>query len=385
VHLVAPQGEVAGDAEADELEQAGGVGGKEGVWEYERWYGAQYRCITIGHGADICIGVTDITSEHVNLEALTLPLPNKYLPDFLALNIPDQEHSNKASEEEGHGNDRRERKYEGTKSKKQPKRVPKLLRAVADSRNSRHALGGIERSERKRRMYVWHMADDSFRTPKAFVAVHISTWVGQESAGDAAARRLMINLLLDICNEEVYEAGEAGLSANITDRHGSPYPGVRLEVKGYSSTLGCLVVWLAQGLVALQSTVTSNALRPTFERVQRRTAQVLNNHRYDQASQHSSAQRTASLVDPSYDWLQKATEVAACTPECLAKFISRFLSSATLRILILGDVTADSAKQLSEDLAQVFGIGDAGEEQHLVRDERDLKTGTGYVFGGMRP
>ena len=328
VHLVAPEGEVAGDEEAN-IEENKATGSEWGQstkgWCYERWYGAQYRRLELRGAGD---------SEHCFLNELSLPEANKYLPDSLSLTVSRDECCHPSSEG-GVGVVR-----DG---------VPRLLRVMIT------AEGGVE--ELVDRMVVWHLSDVSFGTPKAFVAVHLSSWEGNESAADSAARRMMINILEDITNEEVYEAGEAGLSAKIGDRHGSPYPGVRLAVKGYSNKLGRLLLWLCQRLVSLDVT----NMPETYQRVQRRTVQNLNNHRHDKAYEHCAALRSAALVQPSYQWKDKADAVEACTPAFLQNFISRFMSQVTLRVLMVGDITPQSASELSVQLASILGVAAEGD------------------------
>ena len=340
VHLVAPEGELPGDAEAnaqEELELAGGderaqAGG--GGWLYERWYGAQYRKLQ-GPAADERAGEPSPSV----LEALSLPEANQYLPEALDLTLPLEGEPFLS----GGGDESAEDLY-----------VPRLVRLVRK--------GPAPVAPAVERIWVWHLPDVSFGTPKAFVAVHISSWEGNECAADSGARRMMVNILEDVCNEEVYEAGEAGLSAKIGDRHGSPYPGVRLAVKGYSNKLGRLLLWLCRQLVSLDVT----NMPDTFERVQRRTVQNLLNHRHDKAYEHCAAMRSAELVSPSFQWKDKADAVAACTPAFLQSFIARFLSTATLRVLIAGDIAWQGAAELSVQVASTFGVAGEGDVEAVL-------------------
>ena len=63
---------------------------------------------------------------------------------------------------------------------------------------------------------VWHKVDDTFKTPRAVVAVAITTTTTYVGAREYALASLVVRLLHDSIQEELYLADVAGLQSSIS-------------------------------------------------------------------------------------------------------------------------------------------------------------------------
>ncbi|PSL16689.1 secreted Zn-dependent insulinase-like peptidase [Marinobacterium halophilum] len=186
---------------------------------------------------------------------------------------------------------------------------------------------------------LWYLPDNEFKRPKADFYLTLLSPVANQSPRQSLLAGLYTRMVQDQLNEELYDAALAGLSASL-------YPhlqGISLKLSGFSDKQPLL-------LDTLITAMRTPELKPErFARIKTQLREELENSfqdkPYNQAFNHLY---THLLGSGSTE--QKLAALETITLADLKAFYPQLLEPAGLRLLAHGNLSADTAVAMSQQV-----------------------------------
>ncbi len=189
---------------------------------------------------------------------------------------------------------------------------------------------------------LWHQQDESFGVPRATIAIALNSPRAADSARDAVATTLYARLVEDQLNALTYPAELAGLSFAVSPTR----EGLEIQVFGYDEKLPLL-------LGKLLDAMREPALAPDRFAVQKeRLRRELANRKLDHAYLQVFRALLRDVVTPSWSPRQRLAALASLTREQLVGHVASLFSTAEVKILVHGNLSADEARALTRQLRQ---------------------------------
>ncbi|GGO82751.1 peptidase M16 [Marinobacterium nitratireducens] len=190
---------------------------------------------------------------------------------------------------------------------------------------------------------LWFQQDSDFRVPRADFFFSLQSSQANADATSSVLTALYTRMVNDALNETLYDAGLAGLSANL-------YPhlrGVSVRLSGFSERQPVL-------LDALLEAMARPTLDPArFELLKRQLAQELANERNDKPYNQTTGE-LYDLLLPQYSSTQRLAALEPLDLAQLRAFIPRLLAKTSLRALAHGNLLPEDAiamtRQVNERL-----------------------------------
>ncbi|WP_327124447.1 insulinase family protein [Nitrincola sp. A-D6] len=186
---------------------------------------------------------------------------------------------------------------------------------------------------------LWHQQDQQFLRPRADIYFAMMTHLALASAENAVMLELYTRILNDQMNEMLYDASQAGLNVSL-------YPhlrGISLQISGYNDKQPLLLDYLLQEM--LQPEITP----ARFERVRQQFEERLINQRQEGPYQLAMQQLFTALMS-RWSTEDRLEALAKVTPEQLEQFLAELYTEAEVRILAHGNITADTALSMAQQI-----------------------------------
>ncbi|TIC14554.1 a-pheromone processing metallopeptidase Ste23 [Wallemia mellicola] len=276
----------------------------EGVGELDRtekWYGTKYRVDPLPE--ELLNEIRNTTSP----SEMHLPHPNQFIPKNFDVEKKEVE---------------------------EPSITPALLR---DTKNVR----------------LWHKKDDQWWVPKAHVYMIMKSPSILKSAKASVTTRLFNELLLDEMNEYAYDAECAGFAYSIE----STGDGILIHVKGYNDKLTTLLHQVISTLKNLH--ISEDRFNVIKERIER----VYANFSMDAPLMHANVATYSLTQKVFFTFDERLEAVKSITKEDVENHAKEFLERLYLELFIHGNVTDDSAIQISKDIETVLQPASLSEEE----------------------
>ncbi|KAL4440115.1 hypothetical protein ABPG75_003116 [Micractinium tetrahymenae] len=192
---------------------------------------------------------------------------------------------------------------------------------------------------------VWHKLDSSFRQPRTNAYLRLFSAAGYASPRAAALSHLLIKLLDDALCETAYLAEVAGLHYGIWWEGAA---GLDLKLHGFSHKLPALAQFIARSLAGLE------VKAEPFARVKEA---LLRNYRNVNmsVSKHATYQRLLALKDRFWHADEVLPELEGLQPGDVQSFLPTMLSELHIEALLHGNITAQEAEALAQQLHSALG------------------------------
>lgn len=186
---------------------------------------------------------------------------------------------------------------------------------------------------------LWYQQDQQFQRPRADVYFAFMTHLALASAENAVMLELYTRVLNDQMNEMLYDASLAGLNVSL-------YPHLRgfsLQISGYNDKQPLLLDALLQEMQHPEITPAR------FERVRQQLEERLINQRQEGPYQLAMQQLFTALMS-RWSTEDRLAALENVTPEQLQQFLSELFTEAEVRLLAHGNITADTALNMSQQI-----------------------------------
>lgn len=193
------------------------------------------------------------------------------------------------------------------------------------------------------KMELWHLLDTSFEQPRGAVNLALFTPAVMRSAQSAVASTLLTRMLNELETELLYDASLAGLSAEI-------YPhmrGLSIKVSGYDDRLPEL---FTSQLQALNLPLEDEAL---FERIRQDYREELQNSLKDKPYNRTFSQLYDQLME-GWSSVERLDALDNLSLEDLQTQRSNLLAEGQIRILVHGNLSADEALSIGQQVETTF-------------------------------
>lgn len=186
---------------------------------------------------------------------------------------------------------------------------------------------------------LWFQQDQQFLRPRADIFVALMTHLAMASPDNAVMLDLYARVVNDQLNAVLYDASLAGLNVSI-------YPhlrGISMQISGYNDKQPLM-------LEMLMDTLKSPDINQArFDRVRTQLKEQLINQRQEGPFQLAMQQLFTSLMS-RWSSEDRLIAVDAITPEQLEQFITELFAATEVRVLTHGNLTADTAIEMSQQI-----------------------------------
>ena len=190
---------------------------------------------------------------------------------------------------------------------------------------------------------LWHQQDQQFLHPRADVFVAIMTHLAMASPENAVMLDLYSRILNDQLNPVLYDASLAGLQVSI-------YPhlrGISIQLSGYNDKQPLMLETL------LETFRSPDISASRFDRVSVQLKEQLINQRQEGPYQLAMQQLFTSLMS-RWSTEDRLSALEAITPEQLQQFLNELFAETEVRILTHGNLTAETAIQMSREVQSIL-------------------------------
>jgi len=184
---------------------------------------------------------------------------------------------------------------------------------------------------------LWFLQDDSFGVPRANLYLALLNGAANTSPKTAVLNELYTRILKDRLNEVLYDAGLAGLSADIYNHA----RGISLRLTGYNERLPLLLDAIVD---AARQPPTSEA---RFARIKQSLAEELHNAAKEKPYTQAYSTLYRSLL-PQWTEEEQLEALAPLTPADLQAYLPTLFSKVHLRGLAHGNLTEEAARQMAQ-------------------------------------
>lgn len=196
---------------------------------------------------------------------------------------------------------------------------------------------------------LWFSNRDAFDVPKGSVYVDYNMPYAFTSVEATAAQRIMIRIVNEYLNKEVYAASIAGLSFRL---HASSL-GMQIQWHGYSDTLDVLIETVTRVLKRYQSSASfrKQLNQEYFSHVKREYLQKINNLRFEQSYQQLMGDVSRLLYSPSWpvDGLKKAIE-GMDEPTFTRQYARQLFLDVRTTAMVFGNFNVEKAKKIGQHI-----------------------------------
>lgn len=217
---------------------------------------------------------------------------------------------------------------------------------------------------------LWHKKDDQWWVPKAHVYMIMKSPSILNSAKASVTTRLFNELLLDEMNEYAYDAECAGFAYSIE----STGDGILIHVKGYNDKLTTLLHQVISTLKNL------HVREERFNVIKERIERVYANFSMDAPLMHANVATYSLTQKVFYTFDERLEAVKSITKEDVEKHAKEFLERSYLELFVHGNVTDDSAIQISKDIESVLQPASLSEEEKQSLQSSLVPQGEYHVY-----
>ncbi|CAN0499175.1 unnamed protein product, partial [Ectocarpus sp. 12 AP-2014] len=212
---------------------------------------------------------------------------------------------------------------------------------------------------------VWHKTDALFRKPKLNIRIRLVNPVLYDSPESLVFANLLVDLLKEDLNEELYMASEAGLGLNLY----LTKEALCLSLGGYSHKMKVLLERVVHRLVSFGDTLAqdkgdSNDDKTNgdakgnsnggggggslFQRMRQKLLKKYKNEQFNTPYQHAVSATQCCMEVPRWnnDDRLKAMEGPGITVPAMLAFVPRLLSVLYMEMLVHGNATATEVRVL---------------------------------------
>ncbi|GMH08169.1 hypothetical protein Nepgr_010009 [Nepenthes gracilis] len=230
---------------------------------------------------------------------------------------------------------------------------------------------------------LWYKADTIFSIPKAYVKIDFNCPCTSYSPESEVLTEIFTRLLTDYLNEYAYYAQVAGLNYAIT----STDSGFEVTVFGYNHKMMIL-------LETVVDKIAKFTVKPDrFQVIKEMVIKDYENYKFQQPYQQAMYYCSLILQDNSRPWMEQAEVLPHLEAGHLAEFIPMLLSRAFLECYIAGNIEANEAKSMIEQVEDVLFKGShpickpVFPSQHTTNRVVKLEKGKSYCYfaNGLNP
>lgn len=193
---------------------------------------------------------------------------------------------------------------------------------------------------------LWHQLDTSFKVPRSNLYIALKSPIANNTPRDSLLTSLFTGIINKQLNSYAYPARLAGLNYSIyaTER------GISIALSGYDQKQPVLLKQIIAAIKAPEITEWRfNILKARFE-------QKLSNAKKQQPFQQILAELKRTLVERRWTNEQKLTPLSSLKRQDLEIFAQTFLKQFHITMLLLGNNTAEEAKDIAAMLEQQFSL-----------------------------
>ncbi|KAF5005938.1 hypothetical protein FDECE_7652 [Fusarium decemcellulare] len=297
-----------------------------GNWDQkEKWYGTEYRHEKIPEDLMEQIRKAASLSPANRLDALHLPLRNRFIPERLEVEKTDV---------------------------KEPALCPRVVRNDSIAR-------------------TWWKKDDTFWVPRANVFVSLQTPLIYVSAENNVKTRLFTDLVRDALEEYSYDAELAGLQYNVS----LDSRGLFLDVSGYNDKLPVLLEHVVTTMRDLE------IKEDRFDIIKERLTREYNNWQL-KSSYLQVGDYTNWLNAPSRDFIveELAAELQTVTAEGVRLFQKQMLGQLFIEVYVHGNMYREDALNATDMVESILKPRILPRSQWPILRSLILPQGSNYVF-----
>lgn len=205
---------------------------------------------------------------------------------------------------------------------------------------------------------VWHAKDTQFCMPKVSIAMKFASKVSHESVENTVLHELMVNMLKEELNEELYMASMAELHGKAQNK--SSYHCIFLSVYGFNDKATNLIETMYDAVLRPERYTQVSSFYREVERLKLSYRNAINTA--------ANATRTARLVAllPSSEYLpsQKLQYLDTVSLEFLQRYVTNFLLEMCVDVYFHGNITLSKVTEFATTLKTRLNSNDG---THLSR------------------
>jgi secreted Zn-dependent insulinase-like peptidase len=219
-----------------------------------------------------------------------------------------------------------------------------------------------------KRLRIWFRQDDEFEVPKGAMYASFRSSRVSETAADAAAAQLYVNLLQDAVNEFTYPALLAGLNFSIYTHS----RGISLKVSGYNDKQLILLERIVDSITGAQLD------NQRFDNIRADLVRGLENVKTTRAFRQVVGDTRQLMMSGQWSEEQLIPELQAMTPADVQRFADEFWSGAEVDLLLNGNYQRGEVARVRQVLSPLLHHDRVGSPPEL----RVVSIGTGenYVY-----
>nr|WP_086939898.1 insulinase family protein [Thaumasiovibrio occultus] len=205
---------------------------------------------------------------------------------------------------------------------------------------------------------LWHKQETEFHLPKGYIYVAIDSPHAVSSVRNLVMTKLCVEMLLEACNENAYQAEIAGLGYNIYAHQG----GVTLQLSGF-----------AEKQPLLLSLLLNRFINRSFKTERFEFIKALLKRNWQNATREKPISQLFNMLsgilqpnNPPYSELLKALDTI--TLDELPEFVEQILQELHIDAFLYGDWRREDALAIAETLKDSFRVND----QRYTESERPL-------------
>ncbi len=205
---------------------------------------------------------------------------------------------------------------------------------------------------------VWHAKDTQFAMPKVSIAMKFASKVSHQSVENAVLHELMVNMLKEELNEELYTASMAELHGKVQNK--SSHHCIFLSVYGFNDKASNLIETMYDAVLNPERYIQVSSFYREVERLTLSYRNAINSV--------ANATRTARLVTllPTSEYLpsQMLQYLDTVSLEFLQSYVSDFLHQMCIDVYFHGNITSSKVNDFANTLKMRLGCN---ERIHLSR------------------
>jgi secreted Zn-dependent insulinase-like peptidase len=219
-----------------------------------------------------------------------------------------------------------------------------------------------------KRLRIWFRQDDEFEVPKGAMYASFRSSRVSDTAADAAAAQLYVNLLQDAVNEFTYPALLAGLNFSIYTHS----RGISLKVSGYNDKQ---LILLERIVDSIQGAQLDNQ---RFDNIRADLVRGLENVKTTRAFRQVVGDTRQLMMSGQWSEEQLIPELQAMTPADVQRFADEFWSGAEVDLLLNGNYQRGEVARVRQVLSPLLRHDRVGSPPEL----RVVSIGAGenYVY-----
>lgn len=193
---------------------------------------------------------------------------------------------------------------------------------------------------------LWHLQDEHFREPQAHIYLSLQLPLANASARNNAISRIWCELGQELLSEQFYDAEVAGMHFNLYPQQS----GITLHLAGFSDRQPTLFKDLMRSLAALRSS------QQHFHSVRKQLHRNWHAIHQNKPVNHLFSLLHHQLQHGSYTAEQLAASIEDLDFEHYCNLLPGMLRDAQAKLLIHGDIRAETALELAQWVEQTLPV-----------------------------